>query len=351
MNDTEKISIIVPVFNSEKFLERCIESILSQSYSNFELLLINDGSTDSSGNICNEYATKDSRIRVFHKPNGGVSSARNIGLINASGQFICFVDSDDFISCDYLESFNTSNFPNLELYVQGYKRFSELEQKTLSKQNIKFQKGKYDDVGNVFKHLVYESIFNFICSKLIRRELIINNQILFDENLQVNEDHIFFLDYFKYVSSIYISDSSGYMYSVSKKGTLRFLYMPLSKRIYFINELINKREIIIQKYQITDTIFLSYLKREYQNLISSTFVSIFSPENHSTIRKYNQYKSLFTSDFIDLKHIKPLNVSIWHRIILKVSRHKTYLAFLVVGLISKLYLWSTFLIKGEKIYN
>jgi glycosyltransferase involved in cell wall biosynthesis len=348
MNDTEKISIIVPVYNSEKFLIRCIESILLQSHSNFELLLINDGSTDSSENICNEYAAKDSRIRVFHKPNGGVSSARNIGLKNALGQFICFVDSDDFISYDYLESFNISCFPNLDLYVQGYERFSELEQKTISKINSKLQKGKYDNVGDVFKNLVYESIFNFICSKLIRREIVISNQIFFDEKLQVNEDHLFFLNYYKFVNSIYISDLTGYKYSVSKKGTLRFSFIPVSKREYFIKELIKKREVIIQKYKITDTTFLSYLEREYQNLISATFVSIFSPENHSTIRKFNQYKSLFNSDFIDLKN---LYVSIWHRIILKVTRHKTYFSFLIVGLISKLYLWSTSLIKGEKKYN
>ena len=78
------ISIIVPVYNSEEFLHRCIDSILEQTYENLELLLINDGSKDSSGEICDEYARKDSRVRVFHKENGGVSSARNVGLDNAT---------------------------------------------------------------------------------------------------------------------------------------------------------------------------------------------------------------------------------------------------------------------------
>ena len=91
------ISVIVPVYNAEKYLHRCIDSILVQSFTDFELLLINDGSKDNSGKICDEYAAKDSRIRVFHKENGGVSSARNLGLDNAKGDYIMFVDSDDYM--------------------------------------------------------------------------------------------------------------------------------------------------------------------------------------------------------------------------------------------------------------
>ena len=92
-----KISVIVPVYNTEKYLHRCIDSILDQTFTDFELLLIDDGSTDSSGTICDEYAAKDSRVRVFHKENGGVSSARNMGLDNAYGEWITFVDSDDYL--------------------------------------------------------------------------------------------------------------------------------------------------------------------------------------------------------------------------------------------------------------
>ena len=94
---TPQISVIIPVYNAEKCLHRCIDSILLQTYIDFELLLIDDGSTDSSGIICDGYATQDSRIRVFHKSNGGVSSARNLGLDNALGEWVCFIDSDDEI--------------------------------------------------------------------------------------------------------------------------------------------------------------------------------------------------------------------------------------------------------------
>ena len=104
MTSKPVVSIIVPVYNTEKFLHRCIDSILTQTYTDFELLLIDDGSKDSSGTICDEYAAKDVRVRVFHKENGGVSSARNMGLDNARGEWITFVDSDDWIDDNYLEA-------------------------------------------------------------------------------------------------------------------------------------------------------------------------------------------------------------------------------------------------------
>ena len=97
------ISVIVPVYNTEQYLHRCIDSVLAQTYKDFELLLIDDGSTDSSGAICDEYAARDSRVKVFHKENGGVSSARRIGVEQSHGEFIYFVDSDDAILPDTLE--------------------------------------------------------------------------------------------------------------------------------------------------------------------------------------------------------------------------------------------------------
>lgn len=97
------ISIIAPVYNAEEYLGECVDSILSQTYENFELILVDDGSPDNSGKICDEYAKKDNRIRVIHKENGGVSSARNVGLDNAKGEYIAFVDSDDIVDKKYLE--------------------------------------------------------------------------------------------------------------------------------------------------------------------------------------------------------------------------------------------------------
>lgn len=105
---TEKISVIVPVYKVEEYLGDCIESILRQTYTDFELILVDDGSPDRCGEICDEYKKKDTRIQVIHKMNGGLSDARNAGLKIASGEYITFVDSDDMISDDYLERLHTS---------------------------------------------------------------------------------------------------------------------------------------------------------------------------------------------------------------------------------------------------
>ena len=103
INKNPKISVIIPVYNAEKTLHRCIDSILAQTFSDFEVLLIDDGSKDKSGEICDEYARKDSRIKVCHKENGGVSSARNTGLSKAMGEYVIHCDADDFIEPEMLD--------------------------------------------------------------------------------------------------------------------------------------------------------------------------------------------------------------------------------------------------------
>ena len=117
------ISIIVPIYNAEKYIKECILSVINQSFTDWELLLINDGSTDLSGKICDEYAGKDSRVRVFHKENGGVSSARNLGLDNAKGKYVIFVDADDYwYDCSALEQlYNNAEFNDVDIIRGEYK--------------------------------------------------------------------------------------------------------------------------------------------------------------------------------------------------------------------------------------
>ena len=122
-----KISVIVPVYNTEKYLRQCIDSILAQTFTDFELLLINDGSTDGSGAICDEYAQKDSRVRVFHQENGGVSSARNVGLDNARGEWITFCDSDDTIDESFLETMIEDCNQNIDLIVSTMNKSGKID--------------------------------------------------------------------------------------------------------------------------------------------------------------------------------------------------------------------------------
>ena len=121
------ISIIVPVYNTERFLPQCIESVLSQSFCDFELLLIDDGSTDESGAICDAYSQRDSRIKVFHQDNGGVSSARNVGLDNIKGEWIFFMDSDDFLPAKALDMLMSCTDSEVDMIYGGIRKFNGID--------------------------------------------------------------------------------------------------------------------------------------------------------------------------------------------------------------------------------
>lgn len=180
---TPKISVIVPVYNTEKYLHRCVDSILAQTFTDFELLLIDDGSTDSSGAICDEYAQKDSRVRVFHKKNGGVSSARNLGLDNAKGEWISFVDSDDWIELSMLD----------EVYKKVCESCSDIVFVDI---NINFPNNKNQYYESFrWKYTPQDSLKTYLkqsrlcpCWALIRRSIIEINKIRFPENLTIYED-------------------------------------------------------------------------------------------------------------------------------------------------------------------
>ena len=114
------ISVIVPVYNVEKYLRKCLDSILNQTYQNFEVILVNDGSTDDSGKICNEYALRNPVIKAFHKKNGGLSEARNYGVVYAKGEYVTFIDSDDYIDYHYLERMKKAlNLSNADIVIVG----------------------------------------------------------------------------------------------------------------------------------------------------------------------------------------------------------------------------------------
>ncbi len=206
-----KISIIIPVYNSEKHLRECLDSVLAQTYTGFEVLLIDDGSTDAGGTICEEYAVRDARFKVFHKENGGVSSARNLGIEKAIGEWITFVDSDDIIYSDYLENFIViDNKNNLyDLVIQGYYR---KKNKTLFKVNI----GKGIVMRRDFSKLFEEyNIMNrgYVFSKFFKRNIINLNNIFFPIGVSLAEDLIFLIKYISHSSVILFDEKFSYQYN------------------------------------------------------------------------------------------------------------------------------------------
>lgn len=217
-----KISVIVPVYNVEQYLRRCIDSILSQTFSDFELLLIDDGSKDKSGDICDEYAAKDARIRVFHKVNGGVSSARNLGLVKANGEFIFFVDSDDYLDNTHLENYS-KDIDNFDLIFQGYKLVDETTGKILEKKTFhEIETLDFESSMNVMEQIF--SIGNFFgptWNKIFRASIISENEIKFKEDVNLREDEIFTFSYCRFVSRIKVLDSDSYNYQKTSNSLMR----------------------------------------------------------------------------------------------------------------------------------
>ena len=183
------VSIIVPIYKAEKYLHRCIDSILAQSYADFELLLINDGSPDSCGAICDKYATKDSRIRVFHKENGGVSSARNLGLENAFGEWITFIDADDYVHPRFLESLYAKH--RGDFVVGSFQLVGSKE-----KWNGIIEDSYYDKTSLRKKIIDISLAIHFYTpwAKLYSKNIIDNNHLRFDERMRSGEDWLFVLN-------------------------------------------------------------------------------------------------------------------------------------------------------------
>ena len=254
MNDNIKISVIVPVYNAEKHLVACIDSILGQTFSDFELLLINDGSIDESGKICDSYTAKHSRIKVFHKENGGVSSARNLGIENAKGKSICFVDSDDYLDKSYLQSLLNELENDVEFVIQSLSKFRESDHK-INIYSLPNAKISIEEFLNTHKIYVYGYLFG----KLFSRKVITNNNLLFDNKISFGEDCVFVITYLQYVNSLYLSRTDKYYYretgdGLSKKtGKLEeehYLFTTLSNTI--------KRLYLIHKLQYTEENMIAY---------------------------------------------------------------------------------------------
>jgi glycosyltransferase involved in cell wall biosynthesis len=162
-----EISIIIPVYNTEHYLPRCIDSVISQTFSDYECIIVDDGSTDLSSQICDEYARKDTRIRVIHKENGGLSSARNTGIDNSNGNYIFFLDSDDFVPSEALDKLNTS-IGNAEICSGKYSSFLK---------NVPFAGNARPAIKRYTKKLAMKNIlllrapYTFLWGKLYKREL------------------------------------------------------------------------------------------------------------------------------------------------------------------------------------
>lgn len=225
-----KVSIIIPIYNAEKSIRRCIESVLNQEFKEYELILVNDGSKDQSGEICDEYAAKDARIRVIHKENTGVSDSRNLAISNAKGEYLQFMDSDDWITTDATDLlYHAAKEHNCDMVISDFYR---VVGQRLS------QKGDIDEDGVMtreeFAEYMMENPADFyygvLWNKLFKREIIEAHQLRMDSNISWCEDFMFNLEYIRYADRFYALRIPIYYY-VKTKGSLASQGMSLTKTI------------------------------------------------------------------------------------------------------------------------
>lgn len=211
-----EISAIIPVYNGEKYLNRCIDSILNQIFNNWEIILVDDGSTDMSGIICDKYAKNDERIKVVHKINGGVSSARNVGIDNANGKYITFIDCDDWVEKDFFEkAINFIKEKNIDVLVTGY----ILEDKGICKNIFKGKKEEILVNEDIKKEFFLQDKFSWVVyDKFFKKEII--KQYKFNTNLKIGEDMLFFWEILKKINKIGFLPLYKYHYDISASSTM-----------------------------------------------------------------------------------------------------------------------------------
>lgn len=261
------ISVIVPIFNAEKYLHRCIKRILAQDYTDYELLLIDDGSTDNSGTICDEYAIKDNRIRVFHKENGGVSSARNWGLDNAIGEYIMFVDSDDYMLPGMLEvMYSTLESKKADLVICGTTETGGGYWRPIADVNYSINQLKES-----FVSLLHTELLSPPWNKIYKKEIIRSNR--FCEDISFGEDLLFNIQYLEKCENISFIKESPFYHEKENENSLvvkfnRNRLLDIEKVWVVVDRFSEDKEGLYSKYLRDLIVYVRQLLRTEQYLWS-----------------------------------------------------------------------------------
>lgn len=314
-----KISIIVPIYNSEHYLSDCIESIISQSFCDFELLLIDDGSVDNSAEICKSFSKEDKRVHYYYKSNSGVSDTRNYGINIAKGDFLCFIDSDDTIDDDYFDNFHFCNI-KADLYIQGYKRYLN---NNLINSTAVFS-GNNKKKEDILAYAEKNSIINSPWGKLFKSDIIKSNNIHFDIGTSFGEDHLFVLEYIIRATTIYLSDTNGYNYQIRGSESLTGRNVPSKEVIYYANKMSELHGLILNKYNSTKlkeafsySYYYNYIRALRYYFHSNKDLNCYSYINNSFHfdYSYKTIKSIGYKGFIFLLLVKILPCGFSHMLL------------------------------------
>lgn len=218
MEVTVKFSVIIPVYKAENTIKRCLDSLLDQPHEDAELIVINDGSPDGSASICRAYAARHSCVRYFEKENGGVSSTRNMGLEHARGEYVTFVDSDDYVSADYFEVLNANTDAACDLLVFGSRTYNG---NTFSQgRQYEAAAGSAEETATLLSDALRMQMLNSPCNKAFRRALLEKHRIRFDHRLPIGEDKVFVVQYTIHAQAARFIPNALYICSVENRESL-----------------------------------------------------------------------------------------------------------------------------------
>lgn len=290
-----EISIIIPIYNTGNFLKKCLDSVLNQTFKNIEVILINDGSTDNSGDICDNYAKKDSRVKVIHKQNEGVSVARNTGIQTATGEYIGFIDSDDWIAPDMYEKMY-NNAIETKSYIVMCDAVTKYDNKPDEEDTItQLNNSCILEKKEIYPSLLME-IAGSACRCIYKREILINNNIIFPVGIKFSEDRIFNILAMGYSQKIsYIKEP--YYFRYMRKGSAVNKYYE-----NMINMVFRARECTMEAIDTAWNCDQKY-KDMYENqTVALTFSAInneFSKDSKKTFKeKYNNVKKICKNEEI-----------------------------------------------------
>lgn len=281
-------SIIIPVYNAESYLRECVNSIINQSYSNWELILVDDGSQDKSGFICNEYQDSDERIRVFHKKNGGPSSARNLGLDEAEGDFIVFVDSDDWVSKSFLEDYLAGL--DADIVYQGHVK--EYDNHSIVVNDLQID-SDICGVPRAIQELWGRDYFGYTCMKCFKREIIEKYHVRFDVSVFFREDTLFTAHYFRYVKRARVIPVANYHY--------RYIETSLQHTHFRGKELLYVDDKIYEQFSCY------FYDRSFYEFVETWYLK----NLHNVIKK--SYNGINATEFSDEERIRQIEKCIRHR--------------------------------------
>lgn len=328
-NNLNLISVIIPTYNSGEKIRRCLDSLCNQSISNYEVIIIDDGSNDNTESIIKEYYIKYKFIRYYNKKNEGVSLARNYGLELSKGKYIIFVDSDDFCENNMLElAYYNISMKKVDWVIYGYfidknnKNIKEVKSKNciLAKNNTEIAKSIKFMENNMLIASPWTSIY--------KKEIIDKFNIKFNKSLNFGEDVLFNLEYLKHIDSLYILNVSLYHYIQYNQGTLTSRYIP--NRLEKINYNINKRKEVYKHYNMnTEADYIHFSNMFIKSLYGAIINLFYSECDLSFKTKIKSIKTIITNkefeNYINKSNINTKNIIIF-KFLYKIKNAKFFYA-------------------------